>query len=117
MKKTAIAAILGVLLIAGLSARAAQAPDPAKVAAGKATFEDTKCWKCHGQGGRGDRNHNNVLLGLSAKLSAAEIRQWIESPKEMTAKLKKQPKEPMKKFDLTPEQIDGLVAYVQSLKK
>ena len=35
----------------------------------------------------------------------------------MTAKLPKKPKVAMKKFDLTDEQVDGLVAYVLSLRK
>jgi mono/diheme cytochrome c family protein len=106
-----------VLTVTGAGSVRAQAPDPAKVAAGKTVFADTKCSKCHGPEGRGDRAGKMSLVGTANKLSAAEIRNWITNPAEMTAKLPKKPKEPMKKFDLTAEQVDSLVAYVESLKK
>ncbi len=115
VKHAALAALGGILWSAALVG--AQAPDPAKVAAGKTLFEETKCTKCHGEGGVGDRNGKQVLVGIYPKTSAAEIRKWITTPAEMTAKLPKKPKEPMKKFDLTDKQVDDLVAYVQSLKK
>lgn len=110
----AIVVILGAVFWTGVAG--AQAPDPAKVAAGKKVYEDSKCSKCHGIAGHGDHGQR-VLEGVSEKLSAAEIRKWITSPTEMTAKLPKKPKEPMKKVDLTDAQVDALVAYVQSLKK
>ena len=91
--------------------------DPAKVAAGKTVFADTKCSTCHGPEGRGDKNDKLSLVGISAKLSVADIRKWITSPAEMTAKLSKKPTVAMKKFDLTDAQVDDLVAYIQSLKK
>jgi mono/diheme cytochrome c family protein len=112
-----IVPILTAVLFTGAGVASAQTPDPAKAAAGKATFEETKCSKCHGPEGRGDKTGKMSLVGVSDKLSAAEIRKWITSPAEQTAKLPKKPKEPMKKFDLTDAQVDGLVAYVQSLKK
>jgi mono/diheme cytochrome c family protein len=111
-------AIIGGVLWAGLSVVSAQAPDAAKVALGKKTFEDTKCSKCHGQDGRSPKDPKLSLVeGPITKLSAVDIRKWIVSPAEMTAKLPRKPKEAMKKFDLTDPQIDALVAYVQSLKK
>src|SRR5437899_449980 len=99
--RTVAMTALGGMLWAGLSVASGQAPDPAKVALGKKTFEETKCAKCHGEDGKGDRNKNPSLSleGISAKLSATDIRKWITSPAEMTAKLSKKPKEPMKKFD------------------
>jgi mono/diheme cytochrome c family protein len=108
-----------VLVVSGsLGVVSAQAPDPAKVALGKKTFEETKCTKCHGQDGKNTKDPKLSLVeGPITKLSAADIRKWIVSPAEMTAKLPRKPKEVMKKFDLTDEQVDGLVAYVQSLKK
>jgi mono/diheme cytochrome c family protein len=104
------------MLLTGSGAVLAQ-PDPAKAAAGKQTFEETKCTKCHGNDAKGDKDGKLSLVGVSAKLSAADIRKWITSPAEMTAKLPKKPKEAMKKFDLTDAQVDSLVAYIQSLKK
>jgi len=115
LKRIVLGALGGVLMSGAVAA--AQAPDPAKVAAGKIVYDDTKCAKCHGEGGVGDKNGKQVLVGIYPKTSAAEIRKWITSPAEMTAKLPKKPKEPMKKFDLTDKQVDDLVAYVQSLKK
>ena len=117
MMKNAIVAILGGTLWAGAGVVGAQAPDPAKAAPGKTIFVDSKCTKCHGQGGRGDKNGKLSLVEGSAKLSEADIRKWITSPVEMTAKLPKKPKEAMKKLELTATQVDALVAYVQSLKK
>ncbi len=113
----AMAGLIGGVAIAAASAAGVQTPDPAKVAAGKATFEETKCSKCHGADGKGDSKGNLSLVGVANKLSEAQIRGWITDPAASTAKLAKKPKQAMKKFDLTPDQVDGLVAYVQSLKK
>jgi mono/diheme cytochrome c family protein len=113
--RTVTVAVVGGVLWAGLGVASAQAPDAAKIALGKMTFEDTKCTKCHGDGGKGDKDKKLSLI--ESKLSAADVRKWITSPAEMTAKLSRKPKEPMKKFDLTDAQVDGLVAYLQSLRK
>jgi mono/diheme cytochrome c family protein len=110
--------IVGGMLWAGLGVVSAQAPDPAQVALGKKTFEDTKCSKCHGAEGKNPKDPKLSLVeGAITKLSADDIRKWIVSPKEMTAKLPRKPKEVMKKFELTDAQVDALVAYVQSLQK
>jgi mono/diheme cytochrome c family protein len=114
MKKSKWIAGLAATLM-GASLIAAQALDPAKVALGKKTFEGTKCTKCHGDDGKGDKDGKLSLVSGTAKLSAADIRKWITSPAEMTAKLPRKPKEAMKKFDLTDAQVDGLVAFVQSI--
>ena len=122
MTKLSIVALVGGMLWAGAIAGAREdvpqgPPDPAKVAEGKATFEGTKCFLCHGPEGKGDKTGKLSILGVSAKLPEADIRKWITAPAEMTAKLATKPLLPMKKFDLTDAQVDGLVAYVQSLKK
>lgn len=115
---TMIVAIVGGMLWAGGGVVRAQAPDPAQVALGKKTFEDTKCSKCHGAEGKNPKDPKLSLVeGPITKLSAADIRKWIVSPAEMTAKLPRKPKEAMKKFDLSDAQVDALVAYVQSLAK
>jgi mono/diheme cytochrome c family protein len=114
---TMIVAIVGGMLWAGAGVVSAQAPDPAQVALGKKTFEDTKCTKCHGTNGVAKDPKLSLVEGAITKLSAADIRKWIMSPAEMTAKLPRKPKEAMKKFELTDAQVDALVAYVQSLKK
>ena len=115
--RTMTVALVTTVLSGGLTAVSAQTPDPAKVALGKKTFEDTKCATCHGEGGKSKDPALSLVEGPVTKLSAADIRKWIVSPAEMTAKLPKKPKVAMKKFDLTDEQVDGLVAYVLSLRK
>jgi mono/diheme cytochrome c family protein len=117
MMTRVFAGLIGGALMATATLAGAQTPEPAKAAAGKATFEETKCSKCHGAEGKGDAKGNLSLVGVANKLSDAQIRSWITDPATNTAKLPKKPKEAMKKFDLTPAQVDGLVAYVQSLKK
>jgi mono/diheme cytochrome c family protein len=115
--QTSCVAIAGGMLWVGLGIASAQTPDPAKVALGAKTFEDSKCEKCHGPEGMGNKDKKLSLVGVSPKLSAADIHKWIATPEAMTAKLPRQPIEPMKKVDLTEAQVDALVAYVQSLKK
>ena len=52
------------------------------------------------------------------RLSADEIRQWIVDAPAMTDKTKAERKPPMKSYATLPkEELDGLVAYMQSLKK
>jgi hypothetical protein len=60
----------------------------------------------------------NPLDGIGAKLSAAEIRQWIVDPAGMTAKTKSTAKPPMpaRWAKLPAAELDALVAYMQSLK-
>ncbi len=88
----------------------------ADVERGKAVLAEQKCSLCHSIEGKG--NKQNPLDGVGDKLSAADIRKWITSPKEMEAKLPAKPKISMKAFtDLKPADLDALVAYVQSLKK
>ena len=116
--RTMCVVVVGGVFCAGLTVLEAQALDPAKVALGRKTFEETKCEKCHGPEGDNTKDPKLSLVeGPITKLSAADIRKWIVSPAEMTAKLPRKPKEAMKKFDLTEAQVDGLVAYVQSLSK
>lgn len=88
----------------------------ASVARGKAVYDEQKCSLCHAAEGKGNKQH--PLDGVSEKLSAADIRKWITSPKEMEATLPAKPKISMKAYpNLKPEDLDALVAYVQSLKK
>jgi len=47
-----------------------------------------------------------------------EIRAWLVNPAEMTKKTNADRKPPMRAFaNLPKEDLDGLVAYVSSLKK
>jgi mono/diheme cytochrome c family protein len=102
-------ATVGVLLCA----MAASAQDAAQ---GKQVFADSKCGVCHSIDGRG--NKKGPLDSVGAKLSPADIRQWIVAAPEMAAKAKADRKPPMKAYtDLSKQDVDNLVAYLGTLKK
>jgi mono/diheme cytochrome c family protein len=83
---------------------------------GMEVYAAQKCSVCHQVAGKG--NKQNPLDGVGKKLTADEIRQWIVTPTEMTAKAKstKKPPMPAKYGKLPAADIDALVAYMQSLK-
>jgi len=83
---------------------------------GEQVYAAQKCMTCHAIGGKG--NKNNPLDGVGAKISAAEIKEWIMNPTEMTAKIKstKKPPMPNRYSKLPPADVDSLVAYLASLK-
>jgi mono/diheme cytochrome c family protein len=95
------------------SAAIASAQDAAK---GQAVYTAQKCSMCHAIEGKG--NKANPLDGVGKKLSADDTRQWIVNPKEMTTKTKstKKPPMPANYTKLAAEDLDALVAYLQSLK-
>ena len=64
------------------------------------------------------RDPGGPLDDVAAKLTAADIRAWIVSAPDMAAKAKADRKPPMKAYtDLPKEDLDDLVAYLQTLKK
>jgi mono/diheme cytochrome c family protein len=83
---------------------------------GEAVYAAQKCSMCHAIAGKGKAA--NPLDGVGAKLSAADIKQWIVDPKGMTAKSgsTKKPPMPAKYAGLPAADIDALVAYLSSLK-
>jgi mono/diheme cytochrome c family protein len=90
------------------------APASAQGAAekGAAVYAAQKCATCHSIAGKGGKF---ALDGANAKvgtLSAADIAEWITSP---AAAAKKPPMRAYPK--LAKEDLDALVAYMQSLKK
>jgi mono/diheme cytochrome c family protein len=102
--------------LVGLLAPAAFAQDAAKVERGKAVYVEQKCATCHIIEGKGGKMAG-PLDGVGTKLSAEEIRQWVVAPKEMEAKLATKPKMSMKAYpNLPKDDLDALVAYMQSLK-
>jgi mono/diheme cytochrome c family protein len=110
--------LMNVLVIGGLltAAGVASAQTPAQLEAGQKVYTAQKCAVCHSVAGVG--NKKGPLDGVSAKLSADEIRQWIVNAPEMAAKAKAQRTPVMKGFpNLPKDELDSLVAYVQSLKK
>jgi mono/diheme cytochrome c family protein len=105
-----------VLIIAVAAPAAAAAQDAAQVKKGAEVYTAQKCQMCHAIGGKG--NKVSVLDGVGNKLTAAEIREWVIHPTEMTAKTKstKKPPMPPKYGSLPPADVDALVAYLASLK-
>jgi mono/diheme cytochrome c family protein len=97
-------------------ARPAPGQDAKAIERGKAVFTEQKCSICHAVAGKG--NPKGPLDDAGSKLTADEIRQWLLTPKEMAAKEKKTRQPAMKPFANLPKaDLDGLVAYLQTLKK
>jgi mono/diheme cytochrome c family protein len=100
---------------AGLAA-GRQEPDKAAVERGQKLYVSQKCSQCHSVAGKG--NKKGPLDDVGSKLTADEIRQWLVNASEMTKKAKSTRKPVMKNYDKLPQQdIDALVAYMQTLKK
>ena len=100
--------------LAGPSPAAAQ--DAAAIKRGQEVYAAQKCSLCHAIAGKGKAS--SPLDGVGTKLSAADIKQWIVNPTEMTAKTKstKKPPMPNKYGSLPAADVDALVAYLQTLK-
>ncbi|HEX2344678.1 MAG TPA: cytochrome c [Vicinamibacterales bacterium] len=110
-----VTAVIAGIVIAAFAAPTVAAQKDDQVAKGMKVYEQQKCSVCHSIEGKG--NKKGPLDGVGSKLSADEIRQWIVNAKEMTAKTKSERKPPMKDYSLPKEELDALVAYMQSLKK
>ena len=83
---------------------------------GQKVYAAEKCSICHAVGDQG--NKRGPLDGVGSKLSADDLRSWIVNASEMTAKTKAPRKPVMKAYAHLPkDDVDGLVAYLQSLKK
>lgn len=107
-------ALMIVATLAAASAAAAQAP--ALLERGQKVYAAEKCSVCHSLADKG--NKRGPLDDVGSRLSAEEIRAWIVSAPEMTAKTKAQRKPLMKSYaHLSKEDVDALVAYMGSLKK
>jgi mono/diheme cytochrome c family protein len=106
------------LIVAGfltLGVAAMAVAQDAKVAKGAQVYADQKCGLCHSIGDKG--NKKGPLDGVGTKLSADDLRLWVIDAKEMTVKTKAPRKPEMKNYALPKEDVDALVAYMQSLKK
>ena len=110
--------VFRVLMIAAVFAVVAARPAVAQGDAekGKAVYAAQKCSMCHAIAGAGSKT--SPLDGVGKKLSAADIRAWIVTPKEMETKTKSTKKPPMpdRYSKLPAADIDALVAYMASLK-
>jgi mono/diheme cytochrome c family protein len=105
-----------VVMLCALAPMTASAQDDAKVKRGQTVYTTQKCQICHSIAGTGGKA--SVLDGIGAKMSADDIRAWIVNPTEAATKAKSTKKPPMpNKYNTLPAaDIDGLVAYMQSLK-
>jgi mono/diheme cytochrome c family protein len=111
-----VSAVLTAAALAAAVALPAAAQDAKKIERGKQVYVEQKCKLCHSIGGEG--NAKGALDGVGTKLKADEIKQWIINPQAMTEKTKATRKPPMKAYpNLSAEDVDCLVAYMESLKK
>ena len=97
-----------------------QGQEKEKIERGVALYTTHKCSQCHSIEGKPATAvaKKGPLDGVGDKLSEDEIRQWLVDAKGMTAKTKSTRKPAMKNYSKLPkEDVDALVAYIQSLKK
>lgn len=112
MKRICVA----VSAVAFLAAAGVAFAQDAKVEKGKEVFTASKCSLCHSIAGKG--NPKGPLDDVGSKVSTADMKQWLNDPKTMAAKEKKERKPPMKSFATMPAaDQDALIAYLQTLKK
>jgi mono/diheme cytochrome c family protein len=102
-------------ILAGLMVAAVATVSAADAKRGEQVYTDQKCGLCHSIGDKG--NKKGPLDGVAAKYSADELRLWIVDAKAMTAKTKAPRKPEMKNYVLVKDDVDALVAFMQTLKK
>ena len=108
--------VVGAVISSLLVGRTAIAQDKAAVEHGMKVYVAQKCSTCHSIDGKGKKT--GPLDGVGSKLSEAEVREWIVNSVEMAKKTKSTKKPVMKNYSKLPkEDVDGLVAYMMSLKK
>jgi mono/diheme cytochrome c family protein len=108
--------VLAILLVSLATAQLAFAQDKAQIERGMKAYTEQKCSICHSIAGKG--NAKGQLDDAGSKLMPEEIRAWLVNPAEMTKKAKADRKPPMRAYaNLSKEDLDGLVAYVSSLRK
>ena len=112
MKQSVITCVVALLVVVAGESLSAQST----AADGEKVFAAQKCTICHAVGGQGNRK--GPLDNVGAKWSADDIRMWITQAPVMAAKVKAERKPAMKAFTaLSQEEVDALVAYLQTLKK
>ena len=90
------------------------AQNAAQIEKGKQVYAREKCSVCHSIGGTG--NKKGPLDEVGSRLSVNDIRSWLVSAPEMTAKTKAARKPAMRAYKIEKADLDALVAYMQSLK-
>jgi mono/diheme cytochrome c family protein len=110
------------LLTAGFAVSAmafAMTVSAADAAKGKQVYAGAtpKCAMCHSIGGAG--NAKGPLDAVGGKLTAADIKAWIRTPKEMAVKNKAERKPAMLVYGpekISDADLDDLAAYLGTLK-
>lgn len=105
----ALFSIASLALSTGATAQTKANPDHAM-----SLFASQKCVLCHSIASKG--NPKGSLDEVGAKLKPEEIRQWLVDPDGMRTRTKATRTPPMKPLKLTNDQVDALVAYLQTLK-
>jgi mono/diheme cytochrome c family protein len=84
-------------------------------ATGEEVYAAQKCASCHSVGGAGNQKY--PLDGVGARLSEADIRDWLVNPDAQQAKKGTRPLMRMPSYKaLPPEDVDALVGYLKTLK-
>jgi mono/diheme cytochrome c family protein len=108
--------VMAILFLAAGLTWASPAAAQDAVAKGGVVYGAQKCATCHALDGKGMAK--GPLDGIGSKLSAAEIREWIVNPAEMTKKTNATRKPPMRAYASLPkEDLDALVTFLASKKK
>ena len=85
------------------------------MAAGRRVFEAQRCARCHSIAGEG--NPRNPLDGVGERRTVEAIRQWILAPAELKDQLPTWVFKAKQAYsNQAPEELDALVAYLQSLR-
>lgn len=105
--------LAGGLALGGASVRA---QDAKLIERGKAVYKEQKCSMCHAIADVG--NKKGSLDDVGKRLTAEEIRLWMTDPKVMAEKTKatRKPLMPSYSAKLSKEDLEAVVAYMQSLK-
>jgi mono/diheme cytochrome c family protein len=84
---------------------------------GKQIFTAQKCSMCHSIGDTG--NKKGPLDEVGSKLKPEDIRQWLISPATQATKTNatRKPAMPSYASKLNKEELDSLIAYLETLKK
>lgn len=111
-----VTSVWAVMICGVVTGATAQAQDQAQIERGVKAYAANKCNVCHSIAGKGAKK--GPLDEVGTKLSADEIREWIVNAPAMTKKTKATRKPVMKNYAHLPkDDVDGLVAYMSSLKK
>src|SRR5207249_3633907 len=109
--------LVGVLSLVVLTSGRLAAQDAKKIADGRKLYDRKDCAACHMIAGKG--NKISPLDDVAGRLREADIRRWLTNTVEMEAALDRKPKVKMsaKKFNLSPNDVEALTAYLLTLRK